>query len=182
MNIIRLLRSDEYIKMKLERIQQQNQKVKIIDNVYNKISILRYYEKLFGLKPLEVNYKMDKDIILSDKEWALIKKLFRNSREKPTNMTGFKISYIQMIKNITDNEMINITRERSGSGKRAQNYELNINYIQEQIELNKYQNPKALQFDDHILQLFNIEPVRIETIERDEKLSDLDKTIDVFED
>ena len=56
MNIMRILKSNEYIKNKLDRIQQQNQKIKTIGNVYNKISILRKYEKLFGLKPLEVNY------------------------------------------------------------------------------------------------------------------------------
>ena len=112
MNIIRLLKSDEYIKMKLDNVQQQNQKVKTLDNIYNKISVLRNYERSFFLKPIQVNYKIEKEIDIPDKDWALIKKLFRTTREKPKNMSEFKIAYIQMIKNITDNDLITTTQER----------------------------------------------------------------------
>ena len=118
-------------------------------------------EKRFGLKTLEVNYKMDKEIVIGDKEWALISKLFRTKVEKPTNMTTFKSVYLHMIKNISNKDIIITTRERSGSGKRGQFYELNIKYIQEHLELNKYSNPKAKDFDDHIKQLLNIKPVDI---------------------
>ena len=45
MNIIRILKSDEYIKNKLIKINEQNQKIKVIDNIYNKISILRKIEQ-----------------------------------------------------------------------------------------------------------------------------------------
>ena len=41
MNIIRILKSNEYIQNKLIKINEQNHKVKTIDNIYNKISILR---------------------------------------------------------------------------------------------------------------------------------------------
>ena len=37
MNIIRILKSNEYIKNKLHKINEKNQKVKTIDNIYNKI-------------------------------------------------------------------------------------------------------------------------------------------------
>ena len=39
MNIIRLLKSDEYIKNKLNKINEQNQKIKTIDNIYINIHI-----------------------------------------------------------------------------------------------------------------------------------------------
>ena len=47
MNIIRFLKSDEYTKNKLTKINDQNQKIKVIDNIYNKISILRKLEQSF---------------------------------------------------------------------------------------------------------------------------------------
>ena len=56
MKLIRMLKSDEYIKNKLIKINEQNQKIKVIDNVYNKISILRKLEQSLFLKPLQVNY------------------------------------------------------------------------------------------------------------------------------
>ena len=55
-------------------------------------------------------------------------------------------------------------------------HQLNHQYILEQIELNKYSNPKSLNFNNHFLQMFNIEPV-IETV--NESLYDLD--IDIWD-
>ena len=181
MNIMRLLKSNDYIKNKLDHIHQQNQKVKILDNIYNKISLLRNYEKSFSLKPLEVNYKPTNEIDIPDKDWALMKKVFRTKKDKPTNMTEFKPIYIQMIKHITNNEICNTMRDRSGSKGRTTSYDLNTKYIQEHIELNKYSNPKALNFDHHFYELFNIEPVKFETIEKNEEYYNLDKDDNVWD-
>ncbi len=88
-----------------------------------------------------------------------------------------------MIKHITNNEICNSSRERNGTKeKRTNSYNLNQKYIFEQIELNKYSNPKALNFENHFYDLFNIEPIKDETIEKDEKLYNLDKDIDVWDD
>jgi hypothetical protein len=176
MNIIRLLKSDEYIKNKLNKINEQNQKIKVIDNVYNKISILRKLEKSLFLKPLQVNYSLDSKIDIVDKEWTLIKKLFRKNKDKPENMTEFKPLYISMIKNICNSDIICDSRERDGK-KQIRVYNLNHQYILEQIELNKYSNPKTLNFDHHFIELFKIEPVNIETV--NESLYDLD--IDIWD-
>ena len=175
MNIIRFLKSDEYIKNKLIKINDQNQKIKVIDNIYNKISILRKLEQSLFLKPLQVNYSLDSKIDIVDKEWALIKKLFKTTKNKPENMTEFKPLYISMIKNITNCELINSERERDGK-KQIMKHQLNHQYILEQIELNKYSNPKILNFDNHFIELFKIEPVNIETV--NESLYDLD--IDIW--
>ena len=176
MNIIRLLKSDEYIKNKLIKINEQNQKIKLIDNIYNKISILRKLEQSLFLKPLQVHYSLDNKIDIVDKEWALIKKLFRKNKDKPENMTEFKPLYISMIKNICNSDIINSDRERDGKTK-IRIYNLNQQYILEQIELNKYSNPKTLNFDNHFIELFKIEPVNIETV--NESLYDLD--IDIWD-
>ena len=60
-------------------------KIKVIDNVYNKISVLRKLEQSLFLKPLQVNYSLDSKIDIVDKEWTLIKKLFRKNKDKPEN-------------------------------------------------------------------------------------------------
>ena len=91
-------------------------------------------------------------------------------------MTEFKPLYISMIKNITNCELINSVRERDGKNK-IMIHQLNHPYILEQIELNKYSNPKTLNFDNHFIELFKIEPVNIETV--NESLYDLD--IDIWD-
>jgi hypothetical protein len=170
------LKSDEYIKNKLIKINDQNQKVKTIDNIYNKISILRKLEQSLFLKPLQVNYSLDNKIDIVDKEWALIKKIFKTTKNKPENMTEFKPLYISMIKNITNSELIGDCRERNGKNK-IRVYNLNQQYILEQIELNKYSNPKTLNIDNHFIELFKIEPVNIETV--NDSMFDLD--IDIWD-
>ena len=73
MNIIRILKSNDYIKTKLNKITANNQKVKVLDNIYNKINILRKLEQSLFLKPLQVNYSLIDNIDIIDKEWTLIK-------------------------------------------------------------------------------------------------------------
>ena len=166
----------------------KTKKIKTIDNIYNKISILRKLEQSLFVKPLQVNYSLDSSesqtqlgnciagkIDIVDKEWALIKKLFKTTKNKPENMTEFKPLYISMIKNITNSELINSVRERDGKNK-IMIHQLNHYYILEQIELNKYSNPKILNFDNHFIERFKIEPVNIEIID---SMFDLD--IDIWD-
>ena len=75
-----------------------------------------------------------------------------------------------MIKNICNSEIINSERQRDGKNK-IMTHHLNHKYLYEHIELNKYSNPKTLNFDNHFIELFKIEPV-IETV--NESLYDLD--------
>ena len=67
------------------------------------------------------------------------------------------------------------SRERNGKNK-IRIYNLNHQYILEQIELNKYSNPKSLNFNNHFIELFKIEPVNIEI---NDSMYDLD--IDIWD-
>ena len=75
LNLIRLLKSDDYIKSKLNKIDNETFKVKTIDTIYNKIHIIRNFEKSFNLKPLQVDYKTSEPIEIKDELWAFVKKL-----------------------------------------------------------------------------------------------------------
>ena len=81
-----------------------------------------------------------------------------------------------MIKNITNNELINDARERNGK-KQIRTYHLNQQYINEQIELNKYSNPNTLNFDNHFIDMFKIESNNKEV---NEQYYELD--IDIWDD
>ena len=80
MNLIRLLKSDDYIKSKLNKIDGETFKVKTIDTIYNKIHIIRNFEKSFNLKPLQVDYKKSDAIEIKDELWALVKKTIQNNK------------------------------------------------------------------------------------------------------
>ena len=157
MNLIRLLKSDDYIKSKLNKIDGETFKVKTIDIIYNKIHIIRNFEKTFNIKPLEVDYKTSEPIEIKDELWAFVKKLFRSTKDKPKDMQEFKPIYISMIKNICDSEMIDSKRVRDGKN-RLQIYSLNTDYIKEHLKLNQFINPMANDFHNEFIEVFKIEP------------------------
>jgi hypothetical protein len=157
LNLIRLLKSDDYIKSKLNKIDGETFKVKTIDTIYNKIHIIRNFEKSFNLKPLQVDYKTTEAIEIKDELWAFVKKLFRSTKDKPKDMNEFKPIYISMIKNICDSDMIDSKRVRDGKN-RLQIYSLNTDYIKEHLKLNQFINPMAKDFHNEFIEVFKIEP------------------------
>ena len=157
LNLIRLLKSDEYINIKLNKIDGETFKVKAIDTVYNKIHIIRNFEKSFKLKPLQIDYKTSEPIEIKDELWAFVKKLFRITKDKPINMTEFKPLYISMIKNICDTEIIDSKQVRDGK-VRIRTYNLNTDYIKESLQLNQYLNPNANDFHLEFVERFQIVP------------------------
>ncbi len=60
LNLIRLLKSDDYIKSKLNKIDGEKFKVKTIDTIYNKIHIIRNFEKSFNSSPYKLIIKQQK--------------------------------------------------------------------------------------------------------------------------
>jgi hypothetical protein len=157
LNLIRLLKSDDYIKSKLNKIDGETFKVKTIDTIYNKIHIIRNFEKSFNIKPLEVDYKTSEPIEIKDELWAFVKKLFRSTKNKPKDMQEFKPIYISMIKNICDSDMIDSKQVRDGK-KFTRLYSLNTDYIKEHLKLNQYINPMAKDFQNEFIEVFKIEP------------------------
>ena len=157
LNLIRLLKSDDYIKSKLNKIDGETFKVKTIDTIYNKIHIIRNFEKTFNIKPLQVDYKTTEAIEIKDELWAFVKKLFRSTKDKPKDMQEFKPIYISMIKNICDSDMINDRRVRDGK-KQIRVYSLNTDYIIEHLKLNQFINPMAKDFHNEFIEVFKIEP------------------------
>ena len=61
--------------------------------------------------------------------------------------------------------------------KQIRTYHLNQQYINEQIELNKYSNPNTLNFDNHFIDMFKIESNNKEV---NEQYYELD--IDIWDD
>jgi hypothetical protein len=111
------------------------------------------------IKPLQVDAKID-DISfpnISDKEFELMKKTFRITRQKPKTKHEVFQMYISIIKNITCPEIIITTRKTNNEGQKYMSYKLNIDLIKHHIKLNLYSNKYLTNYDETILKMLNIE-------------------------
>ena len=161
LNTIRLFKTDGYIESKCLIQDTKNYKVRNLDSTYTKIRLLRQLEKKFMINFLDVQYQMKDNIELLDSEWNSIKRTFRfNTKDKPTDYDSFKIIYIQMIKSICGKSFINSKKCKESINKeiiRFVRYEINKDYLQENIGLYKFQNHALNGFNDNLYKLLNID-------------------------
>ena len=164
LNVIRMLKNDEYINNKITKMNDNNYDVKSFNSAYHKIKLLRGLEKRFNIDMLDVNYTADDTlIVISDEEYKLIKQLFRTEKTKPKTKKQFKILYVSMIKNICGNEIIKTIQIGK---KKISTYNLNgdaIKYHLELDKLGKYHN----NFHTEYVERFNIIENKIDVDEDD---------------
>ena len=155
LNFIRFFKDDLYIKSKIYTMNEKNYKVKQFYDVYNKISIFRTLETKYNLSLYDINFKGDTELNMSEEEWTHIKKLYRYTKAKPTTQTELKPIYIQMIKSITDNKIIDSKQTRNNKISNF-DYTFNYNYINEHLILNNYTNSDKMGYDERFNKLLNI--------------------------
>jgi hypothetical protein len=160
LNIMRMLKSDEYIDDKLKHIHNQGFEVKAITSTYNKIKLLRAIEKTYDIQPLDVEFDKTGCIEMSDKMYCLFKTLFRSQKAKPTTYEELKQMYVGIIKSITCNEIINTSRNKSRTKSNTKRdtteYKLNNELIQYHIKLNKHNNKHGRNFHDAFVEMFKM--------------------------
>jgi hypothetical protein len=110
-----------------------------MDSRYNKMKLLRQFEKHFKIDKLDVDFNKEesKFINMTDEMHHLFKKVFRTSIKQPTKWNDIKKLYIHIIKNITTHDIIKTERITKDNNRRYK-YELNKDIIAECVELNKY--------------------------------------------
>jgi hypothetical protein len=127
---MKLFKTDEYINSKIDDLNISSYSVKMINNVHNKIYLLRKFEKLFNIQPFDFNFKLDDNDIskLTDCEFIKYKKIFRSEKNKPTKLNDFKIFYKQMIENITGNNLNIIIKDKNKKVNGVKTYQYFINW------------------------------------------------------
>ena len=186
LNIIRILKADYYINDKITRLEMDNYTVTNLGSVFHKIRQISLLSKSMNLSHrLEVN-KVDFTFVdISDNQYKLISKIFRISRNKPTNKYTLMKLYVTMIKNVTSHDLI-ISKYGTSRKTRDATYSINTDLIKHLIELNKYSNKYLNHYDKDILNSFKIEipciPIIVEDENNDIKNNTylLDK--DIFDD
>jgi len=157
LNIIRFLKSDLFIENKLTELTKNSFTVTIINNVYNKIYLLRKLMTKYHLDYFNIKFtKPDlSEIKFDENEWDCIKKIFRITKEKPKNMYEMIIQIVGMIKNITCPNLIVAKRIRL-KNDRFYLYDFNYDYITHHLELDNFSNTNNSHFHEKIYSLFKV--------------------------
>ena len=127
--------------------------------IYNKVKAVRDLEKKYNIHPLQVDYKLFGDIHMDDNEYNYIRNIFRITREKPTNYSQLRGVYISMVRNISNNDLLKSERSMKKENRKQTLYNIDDDYIQYHLDLNKYTNTACTNFHDSFVTKYNI-PVK----------------------
>lgn len=159
-NLLKLFKTDDYIDEKMDDLNIKSYSVKMVNNVYNKIGLIRKFEKLFNIQPFDFDFKLENDgdiNKLTDNEFIKYKKIFRSEKKKPTKLNDLKIFYKQMIENITGNNLNIITQIRILiNEKKIRKYFIDVKNIQ-QLYFLSIRNGDEHNYNYDLLKIFNVD-------------------------
>ena len=183
LNIIRSLRSDEYINKKMMIAKEKSFNVKNMTLIYNKIKFIRQFEKKYKIAPFEVEYTYEGEVIMDESQYKYIKNIFRITQKKPTNYNELKKIYISMLRNVTNNNLITSTQGTKKEDRNERYYKINDDVIKYHLELNKYNNPERRHFQEYFKEKYDIEEPKINFIDDNDnfKLDELNYMIDLLD-
>jgi hypothetical protein len=156
LNIIRSLRSDEYINKKIIKAKEKSFNVKNMSFIYNKIKFIRQFEQDYNIRPFEVDYTLEGDINMDETIYKYITNIFRITQKKPENYNELKKIYISMLRNITSNNLITSSQGTKKENRNERYYKFNDDIIKYHLELNKYINPDRLHFQEYFKNKYDI--------------------------
>jgi hypothetical protein len=174
LNIIRLLKTDDYIKGKLIAAKESSYDIKNMTMIYSKVKAIRDLEKKYKIQPLEVDYTMFGDINMDDNEYRYIRNVFRITRDKPKTYNELRSIYISMIRNITTGDLITGKQSMKKETRKQMLYSIDEKTIQHHLELNKFYNTDCTHFDDSFVTKYNI-PVKKVKFDNSDDEYDIDE-------
>lgn len=159
-NLLKLFKTNDYIDEKMDDLNIKSYSVKMVNNVYNKIGLIRKFEKLFNIQPFNFDFKLENDEDINkliDSEFIKYKKIFRSEKKKPAKLNDLKIFYKQMIENITGNNLDIIIKDKNKkvNGVKTYKYFTNINLIK-QFYFLSIRNGDEHNYNYDLLKMFNI--------------------------
>ena len=156
---VKLLKTNEFINDKIDNLNISSFSIKIINNVYNKIALLRNFEKIYNIEPFNFEFQINnKDVAnkLTDNEFIKYQKIFRSKKKKPENVYNLQFYYKQMIDNIVGNNLpIIITKRiRYDMNKQKRIYKINKNLILQLYNISIRQSNNN-NYDNNLLKIIN---------------------------
>ena len=173
LNIIRSLRSDEYINKKMIIAKEKSFNIKNMSLIYNKIKFIRQIEQEYNIRPFEVEYTQEGDITMDDNKYKYIKNIFRITQKKPENYNELKKIYISMLRNVTNNNLITSSQGTKKEDRNERYYKFNDDVILYHLELNKYNNPDKKHFQEYFKNKYDIEETKYNFIDDIDNFDDV---------
>ena len=167
-NVLTLFKTNEYIKNKIEYLNNNSFKIKYFDSIYNKVSLIRKLEVKYNISPFDIEFKNAVFQAITDEEYTVYKQVFRSEKIKPADLRDAKILYIHYINNICGEIDIITSKKVQKDKKRTLEYRFNEAEIIKIFDLAKLNIESFKNFDIELLAKFNIKlPVIDEIIDID---------------
>lgn len=179
-NTIRLLKDDDYIKMKLNANKSKTYSVKNLSNTYTKIHLIRELEKSQGLKPFEgLTASLNSIQPISPELSKSLKVAFRKKDDLVFDSEKeFKKVYASLLRNIGTKDFISSEKSNKKATRDKIIYNLDEEYIKFHIGLDSYNNKLMTGYSLDALKILNIQkPERKELILKEYDLAILDNEV-----
>jgi hypothetical protein len=150
-NIMRFFKNDTYIEDKIKLLIINNFDCKILNNIYNKIKLIRTIQSKYNIIDFDVKGDYIKNKITKD-EYNLIKSTFRLTRNIPTNNGELILMYVTMIKHICGSDIIK-SKQVQNNNEKFMVYKYNNEHLEFHYSLASYYSTKNITldpFDDNI--------------------------------
>jgi hypothetical protein len=159
-----LFLTEDILNKKIKDVYATNENVKIINNKYSKFIALRKFEKDNNIKPFDVNFNNDNKtevkLNINDDFFNNLKIQYKIDKkvEKPKTLRDLNQLYIQLIKNITGDDLNFINNKQKQINKqRTRHYWINNDKTKWIFDCLFNNKKNSINLDINLLQKINIE-------------------------
>ena len=156
MNLMRFFSDDETIKEKIAIAKDKNVEYKTLYYIYNKISLIKEFEKAIKIESLEVNkIAINKPIILPYELINKINTAFR-SVANPKTFNECIDYYVHKLKNIFGKLDIIVSEKKQVNKIRSMHYTIDNEKLKRYFDLHFIRNPTRNNMDKNLLNRLDI--------------------------
>ena len=144
-NIIRLFKTNDFIKQKLTQYISTAYDGSVIMCVFNKIKLIRQIEQEFNIMLFNIP-NVCKDIEMTDEFYNQIRTVFKTTKAKPKNMNDLVKLYVGLIRNIAGGALMKSKKLKTKEQRDNIEYSLDLNVLHHHLELNSFKNKQMRDF------------------------------------
>jgi hypothetical protein len=175
-NFQKLFRTNEFIDEKLKEKNTLSKRVKNLSTTYTKINLLRYFEKMYNINRLDMEFKditPEKQLTKEDK--SLFSNVFRTKKGNLKTKENIIKYYVGLLKNICGDLPLIKSSQIGRAKDRKRVYTLNEELMKHLIYLTKQKNPTLKHYNLELIE-------KLTGMKPDKAFSKKAKTIEDFDD
>ena len=170
-NFLGLFRKEEYIIKKLKEKENESFKVKMVTNIFSKLSLLSQFEKHYKIERFNLDFSnIDDTIEISNQFQTLQKTIFPTIKFLNITKKGLLKFYIGMLKNICGYIQIVKAKKVKVDKVCAYKHSLDTDNLKDLLTLVKFNNPGFSNLDHELIEKHtNLKPEAINKIHDEDK-------------